>query len=260
MNTDDALSEAVTGYALSMQRLCAATPAGSTERAGHVRLLFSGTALPSLNSVAVLDDEWEAGDVTALAEHAEGLGLPWSILFRVARDTANESRLAEIAEIAGSHGLTGRSETPFLTCDRDDLVRRGPRADSRIVTADATDWAEYTATLSDGFEAPPSAFGSLMAGGVLDVPEFTGYLARLDGQPAATGLGSRIGQSLGVFNIAVVPRFRRAGLGRAVTERVVLDGFEAGATIAYLQASDDGRPLYESMGFRHVETWISFRG
>jgi hypothetical protein len=40
-----------------------------------------------------------------------------------------------------------------------------------------------------------------------------------------------------------------------ITERVMTDGFDAGATMAYLRASTSGRPLYESIGFRTVRNW-----
>jgi ribosomal protein S18 acetylase RimI-like enzyme len=63
---------------------------------------------------------------------------------------------------------------------------------------------------------------------------------------------------VGVYNLAVVPRARGYGLGRAMTERVMEDGFAAGAETAYLHSSAAGRPLYESMGFRLVQTWTTF--
>ena len=63
------------------------------------------------------------------------------------------------------------------------------------------------------------------------------------------------GGTAGVFNIATVPAYRGRGYGRAVTSRIVADGVARGADLAYLQSSEDGYPLYESMGFRTVETW-----
>ena len=76
--------------------------------------------------------------------------------------------------------------------------------------------------------------------------------------PPAPDWGSQNRGVVGVYNIAVAPAARGRGLGRAITERVVADGIAAGADAAYLHASDLGRPLYESMGFRLVETWTVF--
>ena len=93
---------------------------------------------------------------------------------------------------------------------------------------------------------------------MLDAEAFTGYLAEESGRPAGAGLGIRTADVVGVFNIAVVPAVRGGGLGRAITETVLLDGMAAGADAAYLHTSVMGRPLYESMGFRSVETWTVF--
>jgi N-acetylglutamate synthase len=52
------------------------------------------------------------------------------------------------------------------------------------------------------------------------------------------------------------PEHRGRGYGRAVTAKAVADGFEAGADLAWLQASQLGQPVYRAMGFRQVETYL----
>jgi ribosomal protein S18 acetylase RimI-like enzyme len=81
------------------------------------------------------------------------------------------------------------------------------------------------------------------------------YLAREDGQVVAVGFGVFGDRIAGVFNIATVPAYRGRGYGRAITSRIVADGIDRGADLAYLQSSEDGYPLYQSMGFRTVESW-----
>jgi ribosomal protein S18 acetylase RimI-like enzyme len=109
--------------------------------------------------------------------------------------------------------------------------------------------------MAAGFEAPAEIILSLMTESVIDAPWAGTYLVEVDGLPVATGLGILSGDHIGVYNIAVVPERRDRGYGWLVTERVLTDGFAAGATTAYLHSSKAGRPLYESMGFRTVETW-----
>jgi ribosomal protein S18 acetylase RimI-like enzyme len=61
-----------------------------------------------------------------------------------------------------------------------------------------------------------------------------------------------------IFNVATRPNHRRRGIGEAMTWWAVNHGIEAGCDLAFLQASPDGLPLYERMGFRHVmemATW-----
>ena len=50
--------------------------------------------------------------------------------------------------------------------------------------------------------------------------------------------------------IYVVPAHRRQGIARAVTERAIAWCKQQGCVRIRLQASEAGRPLYESLGFR----------
>jgi ribosomal protein S18 acetylase RimI-like enzyme len=87
------------------------------------------------------------------------------------------------------------------------------------------------------------------------MPGAVPYLAGEDGQVAAVGLGI-VGDAIaGIFNIATVPAYRGRGYGRAVSSRIVADAVACGADLVYLQSSEDGFPLYQSMGFHTVETW-----
>ena len=62
--------------------------------------------------------------------------------------------------------------------------------------------------------------------------------------------------TVGVYNVATVEDARRRGYGAAVTRRAIADGVTRGATVAILQSSDMGRPVYAAMGFREV---LAFR-
>ena len=52
--------------------------------------------------------------------------------------------------------------------------------------------------------------------------------------------------------VATLPAFRRRGLGTLVTAAAADALFESGMTGVALQASPDGLPVYEQMGFREV--------
>jgi len=128
-------------------------------------------------------------------------------------------------------------------------------AQARRHAADAGDRAEYAAALAAGFEAPPEIMAPFSSPEAFALPGGVPYLAREDGQVVAVGFGVFAEGTAGVFNIATVPASRGRGYGRAVTSRIVADGVARGADLAYLQSSEDGYPLYQSMGFRTVETW-----
>ena len=80
-------------------------------------------------------------------------------------------------------------------------------------------------------------------------------VGRVDGEIVATALGITIDGVTGVFNVATLPAHRGRGHGAALTARVVEDGFESGATLAYLQSSEMGHSVYRRLGFRDVEEY-----
>ncbi|MFI5934046.1 GNAT family N-acetyltransferase [Actinoplanes sp. NPDC051494] len=236
----------------AVARLVAVTPAGWSTGRGNVRGLAGGSAVASLNAVVSTAAEPDPAALDAVATELGALGLPWSILVREAAGDA-------VAAVAARHGLSHRDESPLMVCDAGDAVLTSDEHRSTLIhRVGAARSDAYTAALAAGFGVPDGVFGSLMGGGVLDAPGFTGYLAGEPGGPVATGLGVTGHGMVGVFNITVDPSRRGHGLGRAMTARVLADGFAAGCTTAYLQTSEDGRALYESMGFRLVENWAVF--
>lgn len=239
----------------AMVRLYEVTPNGRVTVCGDALAMVTDTEIASLNmAVAQIPDpgpESLASLRSAAAEVARA-GLPWSILVQ-------GEATGRVADLAAEFGLIERGSMPFMACAADEAVLRadlGQSSSIRVVGASGHDL--YTDTMAAGFEAPRQIFGSLMGGGVLDMPEATGYLGGPADRPTSTGflvLGA--GVCL-VLNIAVVPEARGHGLGRAMTARAMADGFAAGAGTAILTSSAVGRPLYESMGFRLVENWTTF--
>jgi ribosomal protein S18 acetylase RimI-like enzyme len=239
----------------AMARLCDATPAGRRIIHGDALVLVSGAAIPSLNVAAGTTPDPGPVSRKTLDEAATEVaraGLPWSVTVRGAAGDA-------VTALAARHGLTKRGDLLLMGCAaREALLRADEASSSLIHPVSAADSKVYTDALGEGFGVPCDVFGSLMGGGVLDAPGFAGYLAEVDGQPVATGLGVRSGRAVGVFNISTVPSARRRGLGRAMTVRVMADAFAADADTAYLNPSQVGLALYESLGFRGIETWTTF--
>ena len=78
-------------------------------------------------------------------------------------------------------------------------------------------------------------------------------LARVDGEPAATGYGAARGRlALHRVASATFPEHRRLGLARAVSERLFAWGADGGARRAILQAETKNaaaQALYAQLGF-----------
>ncbi|MEU4408406.1 GNAT family N-acetyltransferase [Streptosporangium sp. NPDC023963] len=239
-------------YFDAIEFLCGVTPTGWYAERGTARAAVTGAGVATLNAAYDTEPEPDRESLDEMATEVGGRGVPWSIMVR------GEAG-GEIADLAARHGLAERSDLWLLACATGDVVFRADAARRKPVRqVGATESDLYTEALTQGFEAPEGVFGSLMGGGVLDAGPVTGYLAEEYGRPTGTGLGIRGPGVVGVFNIAVVPDARSRGLGRAITETVLLDGVAAGAGEAYLHTSAMGRPLYESMGFRPVEKWTVF--
>jgi N-acetylglutamate synthase len=116
----------------------------------------------------------------------------------------------------------------------------------------------YQKSPAAGFEAPEEIFEDFSTPSLLEGPGMTAYVAEVDGVAVATSFAGRVDDQLGVFNVSVVPEHRRRGYGKAVTAAVLRDGYSTGARTAFLTSTEDGFPLYKSMGFRTAESWTSF--
>lgn len=84
------------------------------------------------------------------------------------------------------------------------------------------------------------------------------FLGRVDGQPAACGLLIRSEDVAGVYTIGVAEKFRRQGIGEAMSWKVLRAGREAGCQVGVLQSTEMAYPLYEKMGFETVVTYHHF--
>jgi N-acetylglutamate synthase len=241
-----------TAYADAIAALCQVTPKGWYAERGTARAGITHAGLPSLNGAFDLTTDPDLESLDELATEVAGQIPHWSIIVRGEASTA-------VVDLAARHGLRGRSVMPFLACATDAIAfRTDPPQLTPVRRVGATENDTYTDALTESFEAPEGAFGSLMGGAVLDTDGITGYLAEESDRPVGTALGMLTSRVLGVFNIGVVPSARGRGLGRTLTETVLRDGIAAGADAAYLHTSPMGRPLYESMGFALVENWTMF--
>jgi predicted GNAT family acetyltransferase len=78
------------------------------------------------------------------------------------------------------------------------------------------------------------------------------WLARVDGEPAAVAAAHQHAGVTIVEYVATLPAARGRGAATAVTWAATLAN---PAQPAVLLASDEGRPVYEHMGYVAVERW-----
>lgn len=78
------------------------------------------------------------------------------------------------------------------------------------------------------------------------------YLARLGGEPASVVATYDVGEDCVVWYVSTVPEARRRGLARALMLRALADARARGCVTSTLEATADGQPLYERLGYARV--------
>jgi GNAT superfamily N-acetyltransferase len=93
-----------------------------------------------------------------------------------------------------------------------------------------------------------------------DHPDIVDFLAVTNGPHAGTtgtvvGTGTLVvtGEAAGVYGIGVIPRWRRQGIGAALTAAVLSAGARLGCRVAHLNPSESGGRTYRRLGFRDVD-------
>lgn len=247
--------DATRGWFAASRALTNAMP-GAYERIGRggVSLLYSGVPVPTVNGILTETTDPDPADIAALAKELPGLKIPYSIQLRGEVDPGTDDGAA-IEEIADEYGLTRHYREPLMIHRGMPKTRAAEAAVRSVRVARPEDHAKYAATMAAAFEAPLEIMAMLSAPEILSAPGAVGYVAESDGEIVAVGFGLTTGDAVGLYNIATLQDHRGRGYGRAITERAAADGIAAGAAFVYLQSSDAGLPLYESMGFRMTERW-----
>lgn len=94
----------------------------------------------------------------------------------------------------------------------------------------------------------------LLSPAQLSFPSVRLYAAVADRRAVAQAYTHTVAGAVGIFGVATLPEFRRRGIGTAITA-FAIDDVRERADLAWLQATESGRPLYEGMGFRQVADW-----
>ncbi len=121
---------------------------------------------------------------------------------------------------------------------------------------DTATLANWSRVLCDSFGAPRpfgEAFAELAVTiGLGPQSPFRHFLARADGEPAATCslfLGAGVA---GIYDVATLPELRKRGLGRRITRAAMREARARGYRMAILHSSALGAGVYRALGFRDV--------
>ena len=234
---------------LSFMEALARQPRFELEPGDDVMAAYSDVAFPLFNPVSgARFAHAVAGERTReLVASYVGRGLPF--LWWLTPSTTSPELEAVLADAGmardntpGMHTPLGAPVTPALP-DGVELVE--------VVTSRQPH--PFIDTMLEGFGMPRDLIAEFTTVlGSFDDRDLINVLATLDGRPVATGAAWVTGSTVGLYNITTLPEVRGRGLGYAVTARLMDLGRDRGCTEAVLHASEQGRPVYERLGFGYV--------
>jgi hypothetical protein len=250
MSDDDrALADAATRSLLTTTTaLCTSlAPRGYSRVEPGVFFFVTGGQVATLNGLMVTDANAESETIARLLDEVAATGLPHRVQVRPA--------VAEtVAAVLVERGMTARENVPLMV-RTDPLPPVVPPNGLTMHTLARGQMSRYNATAAAGFEAPEEVFAELMIDDQIGTPGLRFYLGEANGEPVTTGAGFVADGLMFVFNIGTPPAQRRHGYGSAMTAHIVAEGLAVGAHAAYLQSSEQGYRVYQSLGFRTVEEW-----
>ena len=227
---------------------------------GRLRRFHSGVDDMHLNAVLstrLADDEADAVIDATLADlRRRGAPFVWWVM--------PSARPTDLPERLAARGLVDDGTWPGMAVAVDDLVEPPPVDGLEIRRVrDEADLDTYVGVYAP-ILSPSQAFTDLFVRAALgigfgeDALE-ENFIGLLHGEPVATTSLVTAGGAAGIYNVTTVEAARGRGIGAAITAAVVRHGAAKGMTVATLQASTMGRPVYERLGFEFVCDLFPYR-
>ena len=175
---------------------------------------------------------------------------------------ATPQAAAACAEAAREHGLEpGRPAQLMLLDDPAGITPRGSLAGLEIERVTSSALADtFVSVVGDGFGAPREFYRSFAAAGVWDSASVASYIGWLGSEPVASASTVTSGCTVGLYQVATIPGFRRKGLGDALARHALEAAAAQGAEEAALQSTSMGFRIYRRVGFESAfsyRTWYS---
>jgi ribosomal protein S18 acetylase RimI-like enzyme len=214
------------------------------ERDG-LTIAAAGLPMRSFNNVFLRQrPERPAESLAEVTAYFRERGLPFRLRFLEGAPAPSEDELA-------GWGLQRHGGIPSLALES--LYGEGHASELTIrpVENELT-LQHHTEVVAEGFEWEASSLSGVFTPRLIDAPEWRGYVGYLDGRPVASSQLVLTDGVAGVYYVATIEDARRRGFGEAMTRQALNEGAVAGCSIASLQASPMGEPIYRRMGFERV--------
>ena len=204
------------------------------------------------NGVVGVGDEIDA---TLTRVRAWGVPARWTV--------SSTSASGDFESTLEARGLELYEEAPGMAARIADLPEPQLGSSTLEIVRDRAGSDQWADVLRDAFALPPeSARQSVQEAHAWPHMHNAGMMyliVRVEGEAVATGLVRFASGVAGVYGITVRRAFQRRGLGSLATLLTVREGARRGARVAILQATKEGFPVYEKLGFRTLTSFRSWR-
>jgi ribosomal protein S18 acetylase RimI-like enzyme len=168
----------------------------------------------------------------------------------------------DIASALEAEGLTRIGNSPGMALDAplpDKPLPDGVTIEQVAGRDAARDFAEVSGAAYAVYGLPPHVAAEQFADWrFFEQPHVAAFVARIDGRPAAAAMVLVSHAVAGIYWVGTMPQARGKGLAEACTRTAGNAGFAMGATVAALQASVMGEPVYRRMGYREITRYPWF--
>ncbi len=237
------------GVAAAWRRRAGWIDGGSVHEIDGLVVALTNLPDPELNAAFV--EHKPRDPVAVLAAADEWFGRNGQ---RIALDF-ERGRHPGVEMAAAALGLEIVASRPAMTLMVSDLGPEPVPAGVEIrLVEDAAGMAAVADLQVEIFGWTPEVAHGFCTPAALATPGVGFYLGLLDGAPVASAIAHVHEGTVGIFGVGVVPAARRRGIGTAITAVVIADAHEK-ADLAWLQATPEGLPFYERMGFDPAGVW-----
>ncbi|MDP9237130.1 MAG: GNAT family N-acetyltransferase [Chloroflexota bacterium] len=252
MTNNEVISRSDANYFHAWRSIVAAKEGGEVVEGDGVLIANSGMPVAWFNIGFITRRLAEPeGAIRRIAAYFDERHMPFIIRLREGLDPDAE-RAAE------GQGIAYADTVPGMVLDA-----MPPAADAtrelEIRTVDDTGAMQHHVdVIAQSFEMPLDFARQFVSEDLIRIPDVELYVGYVGGQPVASSALVASHRTAGVYNVGCLDSHRRRGFGAAMTWHAVRRGADIGCSIASLQASEMGRPVYERMGFRLVAPYRTF--
>ena len=237
----------------ALERIARIRPSSTTNRTNRWLMIAAGVAeVPAFNVAVPLANALVGDDAAAVIGWYDRRSLPYRVRLRAEQDGDALERLVGLGfEPERTETAYVLEQFPSGTTQPEGLSVRTVTGEQNLRRYGALGWEQVG--LAD--------VGVAIARTARELG-FELILGLSGDYPVACSMAVVTDDVVGVYNVAVLPEYRRRGFGSRMVEAALAAGSSRGARLAYLSAPEQAASLYSRLGFRPVSQYCSgkFRG